>query len=65
MTFGIGKTHYWGLGIIFAPKSDEYPRNIVINFICWEINISWGTSKMKQDQIDDINQKIEDIFNNV
>lgn len=61
---GIGKTHYWGFGIVFAPKSEEYAKNIVINFLCWEIHISWGVSKQKQDHMNEINQKIEDIFKN-
>lgn len=64
MSFGFGKTHYWGLGIIFAPKSSEYPRNLVINFLCWEIHIAFGVSQEKQDQMDEINKKIEDIFKN-
>lgn len=64
MTFGIGKSHYWGLGIIFAPRSAEYPANIVINFLCFEVSVSFGITQNKQDKIAEINEQIEEIFKN-
>ena len=38
----IGKTPYLGLGILYAPKSLINKGHVIINFIVWEINISWG-----------------------
>jgi len=64
MTFGFGKSHYWGIGIIFAPKSDEYPANFVFNFLCWEMSISWGSNKTIENNIDELNTQIEEIFKN-
>jgi len=64
MTFGFGKSHYWGLGIIFAPKSAEYPANFVINFLCFEVLISWGINKNKEEHINELNEQIEEIFKN-
>jgi len=39
----ITRTHYIGLGIVFAPKSKDYKGHIIINFLVWEINIHWGS----------------------
>jgi hypothetical protein len=38
----IGKTPYLGFGILYAPKSLINKGHVIINFIVWEINISWG-----------------------
>jgi hypothetical protein len=38
----ISRTPYFGLGIVFAPKTKENNGHIIINFLVWEINFQWG-----------------------
>lgn len=38
----IGRSTYFGLGIIFAPKNEHNGGAIIINFLIWEIAIKWG-----------------------
>jgi hypothetical protein len=38
----IGKSEYWGLGIIVAPKNQHHGGAIIINFLVWEISFKWG-----------------------
>jgi hypothetical protein len=58
----ISKSHYWGIGIIFAPKSEDYSAGLVINFLCWEVNFRWGQSQLKEDQVKAFNSKVKELY---
>lgn len=58
----ISRSCYWGLGIIFAPKSDDYSAGLVINLLCWEINFRWGYSQLKEEQVKAFNKKVNDLY---
>lgn len=50
----INKSAYFGFGIIFAPKSDEYSAGLIINFMFWELNYRWGMSKQDKEQLSQV-----------
>jgi hypothetical protein len=58
----ISKSHYWGIGIIFAPKSEDYSAGLVINILCWEVNFRWGQSQLKEDQVKEFNNKVKELY---
>ena len=60
----ISRSYYWGFGIIFAPKSEDYSAGLVINFLCWEFNFKWGFSKLKEEHVKAFNQKVKDLYEN-
>lgn len=58
----VTRSNYWGLGVIIAPKSNEYTAGLVINFLCWEFNFRWGFSKLEEKHIEELNNKIKTLY---
>lgn len=58
----INRSAYFGFGIIFAPKSAEYPAGIVINFMFWEFSHHWGFSQDEIDNLSLLEQKVKKAY---
>ena len=58
----INRSAYFGFGIIFAPRSEEYPAGIVINFMFWEFSHHWGMSENDKSQIDILEERIKEVY---
>ena len=55
------KSSYFGIGIIFAPRSKEYNAGIVINFLIWEFSYHWGLSIMEEEQVQILKKRIKEL----
>jgi hypothetical protein len=60
----INRSPYFGFGIIFAPKSEEYSSGLIINFMVWEFNYRWGISKKQQTQLEILQDQIQKVYSN-
>ena len=58
------RSQYFGFGIIYAPKSEDYSAGLIINFMFWEFNFRWGFSKLKEENIKEFNKKVKDLYKN-
>jgi hypothetical protein len=38
----IARTPYFGLGVIFTPKTKTNNGHIIVNLLIWELNLQWG-----------------------